>query len=191
MDKLTEQQIIERHYDHYMWLEKKGGKRAVFENIFFQSNDLSKFDFRRAKFVDCRFLEVKMPSELSKAYFKDCRLSHAHFHSNLTKTKFVGGHCVASQFTDCALIDTDFTRLHILHCNFTDSSLQKCQLIVFHRGIWEAYIGPEYTAIGCQFAPNEAWKKFTDETISTMSLSALDYWNENKKVIFMLMDSFK
>jgi len=41
------------------------------------------------------------------------------------------------------------------------------------------------------FIKNEEWKKFNDRRIRSFAYGALPYWNANKTIIFMIMDSFE
>ena len=75
--------------------------------------------------------------------------------------------------------------------NLRGADLRGADLKVYQSGKYTAYIQKERTRIGCKYYSNEEWKKFTDDQINNMDAGALDYWNNNKAVIFSIMDSLK
>lgn len=192
MSRLTYDGIVKIHHRHQQWLIRgQSGVRAVFKNVLIYGLDLSNFAFDRAQFFNCRIQNCRMPKSLIQAEFhsveligldcSDCGLTESHFQ-----------HCAifSVDFKCATLTDVKFDSVRFQNCNFNQVSLRQCPLKVFHSGSWVAYIGPEYTSIGCQWYPNEAWRNFTDDEIDAMASYALDYWQTNKDIIFMLMDSF-
>lgn len=190
--RYTKQDVLEIYARHTDWLQGKGGKKAVFDNCTLEDLDLSDLTFDQAEFINCRIQDVKMPESLVKAKFSKCTLITADFEDcDLTKVKFTEGSFLSNNFKDCYSPGIKFKKVRIRRCTFTGMSLKKSGLRIYHGGFWEAYIGAEATSIGCRYYLNKEWKSFTDDQIESMSELALDYWNENKAIIFMLMDSFK
>lgn len=192
MARLTKDDILKIQSAHNQWLINQGGKRAVYTDCTLYDLDLSCFNFDQVKFSKCKIQDVVMPQELYKASFKDVQLVDARFvDSNLTKARFTDSLCVASDFTNAVLEKAKFKLIRIQNCNFTGSNLTGSNLKIYHVGQWEAHICPDWTSIGCQSHPNEAWRNFTDDEIDAMATHALAYWKANKDMIFAIMDSFK
>ena len=68
-------------------------------------------------------------------------------------------------------------------------NLSGANLSVFQSESYTAYVQKESTRIGCRYYSNNEWRNFTDEQISEMDCNALEYWNNNKEIIFAIMDS--
>lgn len=69
--------------------------------------------------------------------------------------------------------------------------MTEADIVQFNSGRWPAYIQPTHTRIGCKYFSNDQWRNFSNEDISKMNRFALEYWNENKAIIFAIMDKFK
>ena len=89
------------------------------------------------------------------------------------------------------LEDANLRGADLIGANLRGADLRGADLKVYQSGKYTAYIQKERTRIGCKYYSNEEWKKFTDDQINNMDAGALDYWNNNKAVIFSIMDSLK
>lgn len=188
---LSYEEVVNICYRHELWLNGEGGCRAVFTGCLNDMN-LWEFNLSDADFSECELNAVKMPYNLSRACFKGAQLTNMSFDNSIcNETDFTEAKLFLVNFSSCIMNHALFNKAHLRACNFHAVNLRSCQLKIFHSYVWTAYIGPRYTSIGCQFYSNKMWKSFDDERIARMSFSALDYWNENKNIIFMLMDSFK
>ena len=74
-----------------------------------------------------------------------------------------------------------------------DTNITNTKLLIFHCDMWTAYVQKDKIRIGCQYHTTERWRNFTNDEIQKMSKkpSALDWWNKNKSIIFMMADSIE
>ena len=84
----------------------------------------------------------------------------------------------------------DLRGAYLRFANLRNTDLRNTNLKIFQSYLWTAYITPNTTHIGCQTFTNEQWKSFTDEEIAKLHHEALNYWNQNKSIIFAIMNSF-
>lgn len=71
------------------------------------------------------------------------------------------------------------------------ANLRGAGVKIFQSGLWVAYITDNHCSIGCQSHLLESWRNFSDTEISSMHSHALEYWNENKEIIFAIAASIK
>lgn len=70
-----------------------------------------------------------------------------------------------------------------------EADLRGAGIKFFQAGLWTAIISSDFISIGCQRHSAEKWLNFTDEEISAMNPFALDYWNENRDIVFAISQS--
>lgn len=192
MDSLSEAEIKEINDQHILWIAGKGGERANFSGKTLWNLDLRDYPFVEADFSKCLIYDCIMPHNLLNSSFKQAELISVNFQRcDLTHAAFDQARCGLVNFQGAKLGGATLNQTELKDCNFTKTNLRYCQLRVYTAGPWTAYIRPDFTSIGCQHHSNEDWKRFTNYQIDDMSSQALKYWEENKKLIFMMMDSFK
>lgn len=74
---------------------------------------------------------------------------------------------------------------------WTRANLHGAGIRLFQCSLWTAIISKDSISIGCQIHSVEKWKRFTDAEISVMHNDALSYWNENKAIIFAIVESIE
>ena len=141
-------------------------------------------------------------SQGNKANLRDANLSHADLrYANLRYANLSGAKLSHTDLRYAKLRDADLSGANLSDANLSGANLRDAKLRgadlsgadlkVYQSGKYTAYIQKERTRIGCKYYSNEEWKKFTDDQISNMDVGAVDYWNNNKAVIFSIMDSLK
>lgn len=194
MRELTKEQVLEMAANHKLWLEGNGGERAVFANCALNDMDLSGYhhDFYKANFANSYLNNIVFPGTMQQTDFTNAHLFNVSLkHCSLQQATFDQARCQQVDFHGSYLRDTNFRTTKLQVCNFTGTNTTLCNLKIYQNGHWPAVIGPEYTTIGCHFHKNEEWKQFNDHQIRSLAYGALPYWNANKAIIFMIMDSFE
>ncbi len=97
--------------------------------------------------------------------------------------------------SDAILRRADLSRANLSgadlsHANLTDATLPDTDKFLQTPFGW-AHIRTDYIRIGCQYHRVEEWRGFTDDEISGMASGALDWWRENKDIIFSIVDKLK
>ncbi|MFA7256027.1 MAG: pentapeptide repeat-containing protein [Kiritimatiellales bacterium] len=87
------------------------------------------------------------------------------------------------------LYGADLSDADLRGANLGDADLRGANLRVFQAGRYTAWVQKTHTRIGCQYHSNKEWKAFDDDKISSMAGDAVEWWSENKKIIFMMMDA--
>lgn len=193
MRELTKKQVLEMAANHKLWLNKEGGERAVFINCALNDMDLSgnEIDFSRADFSKSYLNWIIFSGTMQQTDFTNARLFNVSLKNcSLQQATFDQARCQQVDFHGSYLRDTNFRTTKLQVCNFTGTNTTLCNLKIYQNGHWPAVIGPEYTTIGCHFHKNEEWKQFNDHQIRSLAYGALPYWNANKAIISMIMDSF-
>lgn len=194
MRELTIGQVKQMVANHGLWLEGNGGERAVFAHCALNDMDLSCYhlDFYKADFSNSYLNNIVFPGQMQQTNFTNARLVNVSLKNcSLKEATFEQAKCQQINFQGSFLLNTNFRTTKLQVCNFTGTNTTICNLKIYHNGHWPAVIGPEYTTIGCHFHKNEEWKKFNDRRIRSFAYGALPYWNANKTIIFMIMDSFE
>jgi fluoroquinolone resistance protein len=120
------------------------GNKRTFENCSFLSSDLSFADLSGMVFVDCRFegcnlsLVKLADAGLQNIQFKECKLSGADFSKSrdfLFEVDF--SNCIldnaifykkknkGAKFTDCSMVETDFTEADLTDAQFINCNLNR------------------------------------------------------------------
>jgi len=120
------------------------GPRRTFENCEFINSDLSYADLSGMVFIDCFFQGCNLSlirlsdSGLQNIQFKDCKLSGADFSKSrdfLFEVNFTN--CIldnaifykkknkGAKFTDCSLVETDFTEADLSDVQFNNCNLNR------------------------------------------------------------------
>jgi hypothetical protein len=73
----------------------------------------------------------------------------------------------------------------------SDADLSGANLKVYQADNWTAYIQPDSIRIGCECHTVDEWMAFTDEEISATDKTALEYWKNNKDIIFAIHAKLK
>jgi uncharacterized protein YjbI with pentapeptide repeats len=131
---------------------------AEYENCTFQDSDLSEFQFKYFKFIDCtfkscnlslaqvsqcsfqnvRFIDCKMVGILFEQVnsfsleftFQSCNLSQGSFYSlSLKNTQFLDCMLHEVDFTETILSNSDFSGSDLLHAIFDDTNLDGASVI--------------------------------------------------------------
>ena len=87
------------------------------------------------------------------------------------------------------LLGADLRGADLREANLRWANLSGTGIKIFQAGLWTAIISRNVISIGCQQHPIEKWMNFTDEEISAMHPFALEYWNENKDIVFAISQS--
>jgi len=117
-------------------------RMAEYENCVFQSCQLNGADVSNFTFVDCEFINCDLSSIRSKktsfrdVYFRDCKLMGIHFEdcnpyglkchfdcSTLDYSFFYQCPLKGSKFSNCRLIEVDFTETGLEGVSFEDCNL--------------------------------------------------------------------
>jgi fluoroquinolone resistance protein len=115
---------------------------AEYENCTFQDSDLTEFQFKHFKFIDCTFescnLSLAQVSQCSfqNVRFIDCKMVGILFEQvnsfsleftfqscNLSQCSFYSLSLKNTQFLDCMLHEVDFTETILSNSDFTGSDL--------------------------------------------------------------------
>jgi fluoroquinolone resistance protein len=137
-------EIIEDKTFTKITAENIAGRNRTFENCRFLSCDFSYADFSNIVFVECHFEGCNLSlvkwqgAGLQNLQFKDCKLSGADFskaldflfevHFNnciLDNAIFYKKKNKAAKFTDCSMLETDFTEADFSDVNFDNCNLTR------------------------------------------------------------------
>ena len=166
---MTQEKLNEVLEQHKLWLnDSSQGNKANLRYANLSGANLRYANLRYANLsgADLRYANLR-GADLSHADLRYADLSHAD------------------------LRYADLRDANLSGANLSGADLCEADLKVYQSGKYTAYIQKERTRIGCKYYSNEAWKNFTDDQINNMDTGALDYWNNNKAVIFSIMDSLK
>ena len=89
------------------------------------------------------------------------------------------------------LRDANLRDANLRGADLREANLREAGIKFFQAGLWTAIISSDFISIGCQRHSAEKWLNFTDEEISAMNPFALDYWNENRDIVFAIYHSLK
>jgi uncharacterized protein YjbI with pentapeptide repeats len=109
--------------------------------------------------------------------------------ANLTGAILTGADLRGADLRGANLRGAILTGANLRGANLRGAILTGANLRVFQAGRYTAYVQKDTTRIGCQNHTNEAWKSFADNEIADMAPDALDWWDENKTIVFAVMDS--
>ena len=119
-------------------------RKSTFENCKFISSDLSYADLSGIVFIDCHFEGCNLSliklsdTGLQNIHFKDCKLTGADFSKSrdfLFEVNF--NNCIldnaifykkrnkAAKFTDCSMVETDFTEADLADTQFINCNLNR------------------------------------------------------------------
>lgn len=120
------------------------GKRATFENCRFINCDFSYADLSKQVFTGCQFEGCNMSlvrlseTGLQDIHFKDCKLSGADFSKSqgflfavnfesciLDNAIFYKKKNKGAKFTDCSMLETDFTEADLTGAIFNNCNLNR------------------------------------------------------------------
>ncbi len=96
-----------------------------------------------------------------------------------------------SNLSGANLRGADLSGADLRGADLRGADLRGANVKIFQSGLWAAYITDTHCAIGCQRHSLEGWLNFSDAEIRDMHEHALDYWNENKEIIFAIAASIK
>jgi fluoroquinolone resistance protein len=120
------------------------GHKSTFENCKFINCDFSYADFAGLVFMECRFEGCNLSliklsdAGLQNIMFKDCKLSGANFSKSqdfLFEASF--NNCIldnaifykkknkGAKFTDCSMVETDFTEADLTDVQFINCNLNR------------------------------------------------------------------
>lgn len=137
-------QLIEDKIFTKITAETLSGYNSTYENCSFVNSDLSYADLSSITFVNCSFEGCNLTlvrlsdTGLQDIRFKDCKLSGADFSKSrdfLFEVKFDG--CIldnaifykkknkGAKFTDCSMIETDFTEVDLTDAAFVNCNLNR------------------------------------------------------------------
>jgi uncharacterized protein YjbI with pentapeptide repeats len=135
--------IEDKSFTKFTAADVTGAKRT-FENCKFISSDLSYADLSGMVFIDCYFEDCNLwliklsETSLQNIQFKDCKLSGADFSKSqdfLFEVSF--DNCIldnaifykkknkGAKFTDCSMVETDFTEADLTDVQFNNCNLNR------------------------------------------------------------------
>jgi len=127
-------------------------------------------NLRYAKLIGANLSDV----ELRSADLYEADLSNA----NLSGVNFSSAHLYSTDLRGADLFGSDL-------CG-TDLHNAKFDFVKLQSG-YEVYIHSGYMQIGCERHSIYEWKSFSDFDISKMDKDALEWWKENKKILFNII----
>ena len=113
--------------------------------------------------------------------------------TNLRGADLSGADLRGADLCDTNLRGADLSGADLSGADLCDTNITNTKLLIFHCDMWTAYVQKDKIRIGCQYHTTERWRNFTNDEIQKMSKkpSALDWWNKNKSIIFMMADSIE
>ena len=122
-----------------------------------------------------------------KANLREANLSEA----NLRGANLIEADLREANLSEADLREADLREADLREADLREANLSEAGIKFFQAGLWTAIISSDFISIGCQRHSAEKWLNFTDEEISAMNPFALDYWNENKDIVFAISQSLK
>lgn len=161
---------------HSVWLQDySGAQRADFSNRHLEGADFSKTILSGANFSEADCTDVNF--ELT-----DCR-----------SAMFIRSRLIAANMKYANLMHAIFADLKMINCcleganiRYLEGSSEQIRVITGLR--WRVIFTDDDMAIGCKQLPIREWRTVSDGRIALMSHGALDFWKENKKLIFAFIE---
>ena len=153
-----------------------------------ERNALGIFDLSGKDLSDADLSCVNLRgANLKGACLRRVDLSYADLNDADLRDAYLSGACLSRAYLSRA----DLRGAYLRGANLSDASLKGANLKVYQADNWTAYIQPDSIRIGCEYHTVDAWMDFTDEAISTMDETALEYWKNNKDIIFAIHAKLK
>ncbi len=111
--------------------------------------------------------------------------------ANLSEANLRGANLIEADLREANLSEADLREADLREADLREANLSEAGIKFFQAGLWTAIISSDFISIGCQRHSAEKWLNFTDEEISAMNPFALDYWNENRDIVFAISQSLK
>ncbi len=94
-----------------------------------------------------------------------------------------------ADLTGANLYGADLTGADLTGADLYEANLSGARGIIALFGMkWDVLISYKIMKIGCQTHTHDEWKSFSDEYISNMNDDALEFWSENKDVLFAMCE---
>ncbi len=129
--------------------------------------------------------ESLIGANLSGANLSGANLSGA----NLTGADLTGADLSRADLSRADLSRADLTGADLTGADLYEANLSGARGIIALFGMkWDVLISYKLMKIGCQTHTHDEWKSFSDEYISNMNDDALEFWSENKDVLFAMCE---
>ena len=89
------------------------------------------------------------------------------------------------------LSGANLRRADLIGADLIGANLRGADLIIITWSHWTIYITKGHVRIGCQSHTLEEWREFSDDQISDMDSTAIDFWKQNKELIISLCERFE
>ena len=194
---------------HKKWLnDEEGGEKVNLSGANLREVNLSRTDLSEAILSGADLSEaILIKADLSGADLRGADLREADLRganlrgadlikADLREAILRGANLSGANLSGADLREADLRGADLRGADLRGADLRRADLrgaktMVIHLGQYIAYVQPDSTRIGCQYHTNDEWRKFPDELISRMASDALEWWTENKELIFCAMDSFE
>jgi len=124
-------------------------------------------------------------ADLIGANLSDANLRGA----NLIDANLIDANLRGANLRGADLVGANLSGANLIGANLRGADLRDADLQIFQAGRYTAWVQKTHTRIGCQYHSNKEWRAFDDEKISSMADDAVEWWSENKKIIFMMISA--
>jgi len=109
--------------------------------------------------------------------------------ANLRGANLRGADLSGADLSGANLRGANLRGANLSGADLSGANLRGADLQIFQAGRYTAWVQKTHTRIGCQYHSNKEWRAFDDEKISSMADDAVEWWSENKKIIFMMISA--
>ncbi len=100
-----------------------------------------------------------------------------------------GANLYEANLSGANLSGANLSGANLFRANLSGARLYNVRGIIALFGMrWDVLISYNFMKIGCQTHTHDEWKSFSDEYISNMNDDALEFWFENKDVLFAICE---
>ncbi len=111
------------------------------------------------------------------------------YRADLYEANLSGANLSRANLSRANLFSANLFRANLYGANLSGANLYNVRGIIALFGMrWDVLISYNFMKIGCQTHTHDEWKSFSDEYISNMNDDALEFWFENKDVLFAMCE---